>query len=166
MRKRSIVVFAVAGAILIGPAARAPARAATSTATIAVTATVLAFCTVTATPLAFGNYSSAQLDATATLAVSCTTGTPYTVGLDAGIGTGATVAAREMAGTVSGSTLSYTLYSDSGRTVVWGDTAGTNTVAGTGNGLAQALTAYGRIPAGQLSAPGAYTDTVTATVTY
>jgi spore coat protein U-like protein len=47
-------------------------------------------------PLAFGNYSSAQLDATTTLTASCTVGTPYTVGLDAGLGTGATTTTRKM----------------------------------------------------------------------
>jgi spore coat protein U-like protein len=71
-----------------------------------------------------------------------------------------------MSGAVSGSILNYSLHSDAARTVVWGNTAGTDTVAGTGNGLAQTLTVYGNIPGGQLSAPGAYTDTVTATLTY
>jgi spore coat protein U-like protein len=157
----------VAASILIGSTIPScPVQAATATSTIAVTATVLAFCTVTAAPLAFGNYSSAQLDATTLLTILCTPGTTYTVGLDQGVGTGATVAVRLMDGTVTGSTLAYTIYSDTGRTTVWGNTVGTNTVAGTGTGLPQTLTGFGRIPGAQLSAPGAYTDTVTATLTY
>jgi spore coat protein U-like protein len=133
-------------------------QAATAMSTIAVTATVLSFCTVTAAPLVFGNYSSAQLDTTTLLTVVCTLGTTYAVGLDQGAGTGATVTVRQMAGTVTGSTLAYTIYSDSARTTVWGNTAG--------SGLPQILTGFGRIVGAQLSAPGAFADTVTATLTY
>lgn len=142
----------------------ASSDAATATATIAVTATVLSFCTLAAAPLAFGTYSSAAVTATTTLSVTCTSGTPYNVGLDAGVGTGATVAARKM--TFTTSTLTYGLYSDAGHTTVWGNTIGTNTVTGTGTGLLQSLTVYGQIPGAQFVAPGAYVDTVTATITY
>jgi spore coat protein U-like protein len=161
---RLLAAGVVAGLAAAASFGSPPGRAATSTATIAVSATVLAFCTITALPLAFGNYSSAQLDATTTLTASCTVGTPYTVGLDAGLGTGATTTTRKM--TSTGSTLNYELFRDSARTLNWGNTIGTDTVAGTGNGLAQTLTVYGRILGSQLVAPGAYTDTVTATLTY
>jgi spore coat protein U-like protein len=140
------------------------AQANTATGTIAVSATVLSFCAVVTLPLAFGNYSQAALNATTTLTVTCTSGTTYNVGLDTGIGTGATVAARKMSYLTN--TLTYGLYSDSGHSVVWGNTIGTNTIAGTGTGLVQTLTVYGQIPASQTVAPGAYVDTVTATVTY
>ena len=66
----------------------------------------------------------------------------------------------------SSNTLNYTLYSDSGRTAVWGQTIGTDTVAGTGNGSAQSVSVYGRIPGGQAPVPATYSDTITATVTY
>ena len=62
--------------------------------------------------------------------------------------------------------LSYAMYTDSARSVNWGQTIGTDTVVGTGNGASQALTVYGSVPAGQYVAPGAYSDTITATVTY
>jgi len=140
------------------------ALAATATTTFQVTATVLSTCLVSATPLAFGNYSGAQTDATSTVSVTCTNTTPYNVGLDAGLSTGATVTTRAMQN--GSNTLGYALYSDSARTVNWGNTPGTDTVAGTGTGLAQTLTVYGRIPAGSLPAPGAYADTITVTVTY
>jgi spore coat protein U-like protein len=39
-------------------------------------------------------------------------------------------------------------------------------VAGARNGAVQALTVYGQTPAGQYLAPGSYTDTVIATITY
>jgi spore coat protein U-like protein len=58
------------------------------------------------------------------------------------------------------------MFSNSTRTANWGQTVGTDTVTGTGNGAAQALTVYGQVTAGQFVAPGAYSDTITATVTY
>lgn len=57
-------------------------------------------------------------------------------------------------------------FSNSGRTTNWGNTVGTDTVAGTGSGVAQTLTVYGQIPASQFVRSGSYTDTVVATVTY
>lgn len=163
MLKRGALALALMATTAL-PAAR-PAEAATATATFAVTATVLNLCLITAAPLAFGNYTATtQLDATTTLLVTCTFGTTYTIGLDAGTGTGATTAQRRM--TNGTSLLNYALYSDSTRSTIWGNTTGTNTVAGTGTGLPQALSVYGRIPAGQYVTPGAYLDTVTATLTY
>lgn len=152
----------VVAAAILGCAGSA--NAATANSSMAVSATVQAACSISANPLAFGTYSASQVDASTTLSVSCTNTTTYNVGLDAGGGTGATVANRKM---INGSqTLGYGIYSDSSRSTVWGATVGTNTVAGTGTGSAQTLNVYGRIPAGQLPPPGAYTDTVTATITY
>lgn len=90
--------------------------------------------------------------------------TPYNIGLDAGTGTGATVAVRKM--TSGANAVNYSLYSDSGHTTVWGNTVGTNTVAATGNGSTQSYTVYGRVTAQTTPAPGTYTDTITVTVTY
>lgn len=42
---------------------------------MAVSATVLSFCSIAATPLTFGNYSAAQVSASATINVTCTAGT-------------------------------------------------------------------------------------------
>ncbi len=160
--KRKLAAAAVAVTMM---AIAHPSQASTATGTIAVSATVLAFCTVTGTAVAFGNYSSSQLDQSGSIGVVCTNGTTYTVALDAGSGTGATVATRKMTGT-SGSTLNYTLYKDSGRSSVWGQTTGTDTVAGTGSGSLQSLNVYGRIAGAQYPGPGVYTDTVTVTLTY
>jgi spore coat protein U-like protein len=68
--------------------------------------------------------------------------------------------------TSGGATVNYTLYSDSGRTTIWGNTVGTNTVAATGNGTGQNYTVYGRVSSQTTPAPGTYTDTITVTVTY
>jgi len=130
-----------------------------------VKATVVVACNIAANPLNFGTYSGSLINATSTIFVTCTNTTAYNVGLNAGTATGATVTNRSMTGP-GGALMSYTLYRNSARTNNWGSTVGTDTVAGTGTGVAQSLTVYGQIPAGQYVTPGAYADTIIATVTY
>lgn len=151
------------------------ADAATTTANLSVTATVSASCSVTTSAVAFGAYtasSGSANDASGAVTVTCTSGTTYSVALDAGAypSTAGDASTRRMS---DGSShyLSYSLYLDSGRTTLWGDGAnGTsvNPASGTftGDGSAQGRTVYGRVPANQYVTPGAYSDTVTATVTY
>lgn len=161
-KKNRILCATLAAAML---ASSAPGMAATATGSLVVTATVLASCTVVGSTIAFGNYSSSQVDQTGTIAVVCTNGTAYNVGLDAGTGSGATTTTRKLTGS-GGGTLNYALYRDSGRTTNWGSTIGTDTQTGTGSGLTQTLTVYGRIAASQTPLAGVYTDTVTVTLTY
>ena len=137
----------------------------TATTDFIVTAIVAKDCAVTATNLAFGTYSGALIDSTSTISVTCTNTTLYNVGLNAGMATGATVTNRSMTGPAS-ALLSYKLFSNSGHSTNWGNTVGTNAVAGTGNGSTQPLTVYGQLPAGQFVKPGSYTDTITVSVTY
>jgi spore coat protein U-like protein len=146
-----------------------PARAApTVTAQFNVTATVLNNCAVSASDLAFGNYapsSGTPVTATTTLSVTCTASLGYTIALDGGTTTGL-VAARAMKDAGSNQ-LTYGLYTSGAYSTIWGDgTGSTQTVAGTGSGVAQSVTVYGRIPAAQYVAAGAYADRVTVTVTY
>ena len=61
-------------------------------------------------------------------------------------------------------TLGFQLYQDTGRSVIWGNTQGTNTVGGTGTGSAQPITVYGQVPAQATPKPDTYQSTVTATV--
>lgn len=144
-----------------------PSLAATTTSTFTVQVAITASCTInSAATLNFGSQGvfTANVDQTSTLQVQCTNTTPYNIGLNAGTGTGATVAVRKL--TSGSTTVNYSLYSDSGRATVWGNTVGTDTVAATGNGAAQSYTVYGRIPTQTTPAPGTYTDTITVTVTY
>lgn len=146
------------------------ALAATDTTTFAVTASIGDSCTVTATDLGFGNYdpgTGSDLDANSSVTAKCTSGTGYTIGLDAGTGSGATTDNRLM--TVSGGTetLGYGLYQDADRTINWDDVGGTSPVTGTGDGTDQTHTVYGRIPGGQTSAVvGTYSDTITVTISF
>ncbi|MER9580554.1 spore coat U domain-containing protein [Mesorhizobium sp. M0051] len=145
----------------------AEARATTTTLNMTVQMTITASCTIgSASTLNFGSSGliAANVDQTSTVQVQCTNTTPYNIGLDAGTGSGATVAARKM--TNGAATVTYSLYSDSGRTTVWGNTIGSNTVSSTGTGSSQSFTVYGRVPAQSTPAPALYTDTVTVTVTY
>jgi spore coat protein U-like protein len=141
--------------------------AATTTSTFTVQVSITATCTInSASTLNFGTQGilSTNVDQTSTIAVTCSNTTPYNIGLDAGTGSGATVAVRKL--TSGGATVNYSLYSDAGRATVWGNTVGTDTVAGTGNGSSQNFTVYGRIPTQTTPAPGTYNDTITVTVTY
>lgn len=140
--------------------------AATTTANFQVRMTIQADCLiVSAADLDFGTNGviSANVDVSTSLNVQCTNTTPYTIGLNAGTGAGATVAARLM--TLTGATIQYSLYTTGARTTVWGDVAA-NWVAATGNGASQPYTIYGRVPPQTTPAPGLYTDTVTVTVTF
>lgn len=144
----------------------ATSHGASSTASFQVTANVASSCTASASDLGFGTYDPLSVtpnSATSTVTVQCTLLSAYTVGLDAGIGAGATVATRRMS--KGADTLDYSLYKDATHLVVWGDSGG-DTVAGVGTGLAAPLTVYGQIPASQNVNTGAYADTVTVTVNY
>lgn len=161
--RKSFRVLAVAAGVALIPTV---ASAATATTTFLVTTTVLNTCIVAATPLAFGAYdptSATDTDATNAITVTCTASAPYNVGLDKGTN-GTSVTARLMK--QGSDTLPYALYSNAGRTTNWGNTVGTDTVTGTGTGILQTYTVYGRIPHGAAVPSGAYTDTVTVTVTY
>ena len=134
-------------------------------------------CTASATPVTFGNYnvfSATPTDSTATVTLSCAVNLVsltlgYTISLSPG-GSGSYATRRMSDGA---STLNYQLYTSVLRTTVWGDgTGGSSTVAGpltlsVLSGVSTSTTIYGRVPAGQTSArPGAYSDTITVTITY
>jgi spore coat protein U-like protein len=149
------------GSLALGP----PAVAATTATTFAVTATVQAACLISAAPLAFGVYTGVVANASSAVTVTCTNTTPYAVGLDSGTFAGATVTTRRMTGT-GGAALAYALFSDAAHATNWGNSIAAGAVAGVGNGIAQALPVFGQVPAGQFVAPGAYTDTITATIVF
>ena len=88
----------------------------------------------------------------------------WNVGLNAGTGTGSTVAARVLSGTGANTgTVAFNLYQTAGATN-WGNTQGTDTLSGTGTGNSQTLTVYGVVPAQATPQPDTYKSTITATV--
>ena len=161
--RRSRVCFVAAG--ILGSVGAA--WAATTTTTFTVSITITASCVInSASNLSFGSQGvlTANVDVTSTIQVQCTNTTPYNIGLDAGTSTGATVTTRKM--TNGAATVSYSLYSNAGRTTNWGNTVGTDTVASAGTGASQSFTVYGRVPPQSTPAAQVYNDTITVTVTY
>ncbi|ALM52417.1 hypothetical protein BJB45_07805 [Halomonas huangheensis] len=144
------------------------AAAQTATTQFNVQITINAECQInSASDLDFGSAGviDTAVEASSEIAVQCTSGTTYDIGLDEGQGTGATVATRFMTGPDS-ETVTYSLYTEGGHTDVWGNTVGTDTASGTGTGSEQLYTVFGQVPEQEAPAPGTYTDVVTVTVTY
>jgi len=138
-----------------------------ATARFQVSATAVDSCVVTATDLTFGNYDALQptpTDAESAVTVTCTLDSGYIVGLDAGVGIGATITTRKLSG--ADGTLDYSLYRDPGRALAWGHTAGADTLSGVGTGVPASHPVYGRIPPGQAVRRGMYVDIVTVSVNY
>lgn len=144
------------------------AEAATALGNLAARVVVQATCAVTSPGLNFGPRISlaANINVNARITVTCTNTIPYAVGLGAGL-YGGSVTTRKMQYALGAQTINYAIYRNAARTLNWGNTVGADTVAGTGSGAAQNLTARGRIPGPQvIPHAGGYADTVQITVTY
>ena len=152
--------LALTGAAVAAVVAQ-PALAA-DTAELTVSAEVSEVCNVTTSPVAFGVIdvtTAGNVDATGGFSVICTSGTAWTAAASAGLGTGASTAARKMAD--GANLLNYSLFTDSDRSVNF------VSATGTGSGAAQPNTIYGRVPSGQSGVPaGSYADSVTISLTY
>jgi spore coat protein U-like protein len=168
MIMRRSTIAPIAAAVLLALAGSA--QAATKTTTFGVSASVASNCLVTATNLAFGNYTGvAALTGSSDVGVRCTNGLGYTVKLSAG---GGTYATRLLAS--GGNSLQYNLYKASDYSTIWGDgTSSTGVVTDTGAGMASASTkthtVYGQLPdnaTNQAAPVGSYADTITVTVEY
>ena len=157
--------FLVAALAIVGLAAAQDASAATLTTSMAVSATVSSVCTMSTTPLNFGEVAlTGATPGTATITVNCTAGGAYTVGIDTGLHN---VAAQR--NLISGTKLlAYGLFQDLAAGTVWTN-AGAGLVSGVGNALPQVLTVYGQVTTGQALVSGGgipYTDTVQVTLSY
>ena len=146
--------------------ASCPTGGLTASTSFSATATVLSTCNVASTTVNFGSAGilSSNTDAQGTLSIQCSPSLPYTVSLDGGTSGATDPTQRKMSS--SGANVVYGLYRDSARTLPWGNTAGTNTTSGTGTGVTQTQTVYGRVAAQATPKPGAYTDSVVVTVGY
>lgn len=104
-------------------------------------------CTVTANPIAFGNYN------------------PFAAALSTG--QSGTYNPRYIISGTTSDELDYVLYTSAARVTIFGDgTAGTQTVSKNFKNNTVRIRVYGQIPATQNIAPGNYTDSITATVTF
>jgi spore coat protein U-like protein len=121
-------------------------------------------CTIAAMPVNFGLYN--PLTPTPNVATGTVTMT-WTIALSPGNSSNFTT--RKM---LNGSSpLSYNLYTTAAYSNVWGDGSGATTVI-SGSALLSIgtsvypYTVYGRIPAGQDSAAGAFMDTIVVTLNF
>lgn len=151
----------------LAAASAAPAAwAQEATTTFDVLITIESTCTIDTpapTDVDFGTVDSSAtgIQAEGTLFVYCTPDTEFNIALGSGVN-GGDVTSRAMSND-DGVLVPYQLYQDPARSLVWGETEGTNTVVGTGTPDVQELTVYGLVPSANFPA-GSYTDTVTATV--
>lgn len=125
-------------------------------------------CRLGAGGLSFGAYdftSPAPLDSTGSIQVSCPRGLQFRVRMDAGRNSALAFSPRYMLLAGGSARISYNVYIDSSRSLVWGDGAyGTTVFSGVGIGVPVPITVFGRIFAGQAVPPGVYQDRVTLTV--
>lgn len=124
-------------------------------------------CGVLASPFNFGTWGSLDVarDATGTITALCALGTPYSIALDGGaVGN---LSARKMgvAGAAPG-VIDYQLYTNIGRTTLWGNGTTGSVVTGTGTGVNQIIPIYGRVPVQTTPAQNVYSDRITVTMTY
>jgi spore coat protein U-like protein len=123
-------------------------------------------CSVSSSAVNFGSTGllNANVDAGGTVSLTCTNAAPYTISLNGGNGGATDPTQRKLAN--GPAQITYGLYRDLARTLPWGSTAGVDTQAGTGSGLSQNYTVYGRVPPQTTPAPATYSDTVVVTLTY
>jgi spore coat protein U-like protein len=136
-----------------------------------VTANVVGECTVSATDIDFGQVTSSinvrPVESVGVITMNCTNNLNYSIALDAGQGSAATVAMRMLTRFDTPNLLRYGLYVDRLYRRTWGDgTLGTETVHDRGTGYAQTFTVHGQIPPQPNPPAGSYADSVQVTVTY
>ncbi|NTZ09087.1 Csu type fimbrial protein [Burkholderia metallica] len=156
-----------AGFYLLGAPTCASLTASNGTFPFSATANVVNDCNISATNVNFGTASvlSGALAATGSITAQCTNGDAWKIALNGG-GSG-NVTARQMQRGGGGGTVNYGLYTDAARSIAWGDgTGGSATVTGVGTGTSQVVTVYGAVPAQTTPAPGNYSDTITATISF
>ena len=131
-----------------------------------------AACTVSATGVNFGAYDvfvANPLDSTGTVTVTCDQAPPPDVVISIGpSGTSGAFIPRQMRSASTPDRLNYNLFTNAGRSSVWGDGApGTSTVflKNVKKNRPAVTTIYGRIPAGQNVSVGTYSDSLTVTIT-
>ena len=168
--KLAIVSAIVAGSMGLS----ATSHASTKTSSMVVSTTVQMACSMTAGALTFLSYNPTSTDdntAQGTITSTCTSGgaAKITIGLGGGGHSDSSDSSpiRQMKSkSGSAEVLEYDLYSDSGRSTEWGNTADTG-LAITGTGSSVITHVYGTIPKSQtVTAFKNFEDTISVTLTY
>jgi spore coat protein U-like protein len=168
---KKVIVILMALAMIL--AVSGLASALTQTANLNVSLRVGAECTVSTTAIDFGSQEPVYpKDGQGDVTVTCATGVPYNIALDAGTNYDGFFR-RVSNGGVAPDFVLYRLF----KTVYpeieeWGDSdvgnsyPGASSLADTGNGIAQPHTVYGLISPNEGEPPGTYVDIVLVTVHY
>ncbi len=150
-----------------------PAFAATATSSFTVTASVAANCTITSVGITFGGYdpivvnATTALDQTGSVTITCTKGAATTIALDMGANSSSSPLAGYRAMKSGTDYLSYNIYQDAGRNILWATGADVLAPPVAPSKAARTYTTYGRVPAGQdVPSSANYSDTVIATVNF
>ena len=128
-----------------------------------------ASCTISTTSVVFGNYNvfnGSALDSTGTVTYRCNPQTQSII-ISLSKGQSATYSPRKM--NQGAENLTYDLFTNAGRTTIWGDGTGGTSVYSDPNppkNIDVNITVYGRVPAGQDVSAGSYSDTVSATINF
>ena len=168
-------------ALLISTASlNLPAYAFTTTADMNVSADINATCIMSSTDLDFGDYdaiginATQDLEATATITTTCSSGTTANVMMDNGLHSTREQRIvrrsihytdyRHMSNAGSDSKLQYELYTNENHTTVWHVNLQQEIV---GSGASENLPVYAKVFKNQLdAAAGSYTDTINITLNY
>ena len=126
-------------------------------------------CTISTLSVSFGNYnvfSGSALNSTGRVTYRCNaTAANITISLSKGLSS--TYSPRLMS--KGAEELAYNLFTDAGRTTIWGDgTSGTAVYsrANPPNNSNVNVTIYAQVPAGQDVSAGSFGDTISATVNF
>ncbi|MCA9582575.1 MAG: spore coat protein U domain-containing protein [Myxococcales bacterium] len=122
--------------------------------------------------LAFGAYdvfAVADLDSVGTISYTCTAVVPGdTVRIDLNVGTGGpSYTPRQLQSGIH--RMDFNIYLDAARTAIWGDGSSSTsfyTRTNPPDGTPVLVNTYGRIPAGQSIPVGAYSSTITVTMSF
>jgi spore coat protein U-like protein len=165
--RRILIVFIYFA--LVSIASESGLSAQQASASLTVNATVTKNCTISTTPVAFGNYDPVVANATTPLdgqggvTVTCTKGAIASVGLN--VGSYPAGGRRMFAG--ANAFLPYELYKDTTRTQLWGNDSGTDfDIPAAPDRNPRTYQVFGRVLAAQDAAVGNYADTVVATVNF
>ena len=164
---RTLIGLTIAGGVAV---AWSPAvHALVATADLTVSAAVANNCTIATSTVAFGDYdpvvanASLALDASGQVTIACTKGAVTQIELSTGSNASGSVR-RLSSGT---DFLTYELYSNAGRSTVWGTGAANDLdVVAAPSKVARSFSVYGRVAANQDVFAGTYSDTVVATVNF
>ena len=162
--KRAVLCLVVFGMFLI---CSTISFGETVSTTLDVSATILAVCTVSTTPINFVDYDPLSPNpnyAEGSVDVTCSLNHPYNIALDMGLHPDGSGLYR---GLWDGQTsIRYLIYQDSNHSDFWGPDS-FDLLSSTGTGVLQSHIAYGAIPAGESPASNnLHTDVVNVTVYY